>query len=138
VGNPRYRGWTFAAAVIAAVLLAASPADAVDRDGSYRGLTSQDRRIRFVVEGGAIGNVRLSIFHEPCNLTVVATSGGTTFQIEDDNTFVMRFFARDRRDNVVVRGEFTGRNRARGTLRSAQADPGCSDVVRGNWRAVRV
>jgi hypothetical protein len=136
--DPGYRRWAFVALIIAGVLLAASPAAAVNRDGLYRGMTSQDRLIRFVVEGEEIRDVRLSVFHESCNLTVLATSGNVAFRIEDDNTFVMRFFANGRSDKVVVRGEFTSRNRARGTFRSVQDNADCTNIVRGTWRVLRV
>jgi hypothetical protein len=137
VRQPRYR-WTFVALGSAAILLAASPAAAVDRDGQYRGTTSQDRHIRFVVGGGEIGNVRLPVFHRACNLTVLATSGAVMFPIADDGTFVIRFFDGDRETTVVVRGEFTRRERVRGTFRSERDSRGCRDVARGTWRAHRV
>ena len=135
--QPRYRSWTFVALGSAVVLLATSPASAVNRDGPYRGTTSQDRPIRFVVDGGEIGDVRLSVFHQPCNLTVLATSGAVSFPIADDGTFVIRFFDSDRETTVVVRGEFTSRERVRGTFRSERDTHGCRDVARGTWRAHR-
>jgi hypothetical protein len=128
----------FVAVVVAALVLAASPAVAVDRDGLYRGQTSQNRPMRFTVESDEIGDVRLSVFHEACNLVVVATSGEVTFAIADDNTFVIKFFANQRRDKIVVRGEFTSRNRAKGRFRSVQDNQDCSDIVRGTWRVLRV
>ena len=136
--QPRYRNWTFVALVSAVVLLGTSPAAAVNRDGQYSGSTSQDRHIRFVVDGGEIGNVRLSVFHQPCNLTVLATSGAVGFRIAEDGTFVIRFFDSDRETTVVVRGEFTSRERVRGTFRSERDSHGCRDVARGTWRAHRV
>lgn len=136
--QPRYRSWTVVALGSAVVLLATSPAAAVNRDGAYRGTTSQDRHIRFVVDGGEIGNVRLSVFHQPCNLTVLATSGAVRFPIADDATFVIRFFDSDRETTVVVRGEFTSRERVRGTFRSERDSRGCRDVARGTWRGHRV
>jgi hypothetical protein len=137
VRDPGYRRVALVAIVMAAALIAAAPAAAVNRDGLYRGLTSQARPIRFEVDGGQIADVRLSVFHEPCKLAVVATSGDVEFGIEDDNTFVMRF-ANERRDKIVVRGEFTSRNRARGTFRSVQDNRDCTDVVSGTWRVERV
>lgn len=136
--QPRYRSWTFVALGSAVVLLATSPAAAVNRDGPYRGTTSQDRPIRFVVDGGEIGDVRLSVFHQPCNLTVLATSGAVRFPIADDGTFVIRFFDSDRETTVVVRGEFTSRERVQGTFRSERDSQGCRDVARGTWRGHRV
>ena len=132
--QPRYRS----ALGSAAVLLAASPAAAVNRDRPYQGTTSQDRPIRFVVDGGQISDVRLPVFHQPCNLTVLATSGAVRFRIADDGTFVIRFFDNDRETTVVVRGEFTSRERVRGTFRSERDTHGCRDVARGTWRAHRV
>jgi hypothetical protein len=138
VRQPRYRSWTFVALGSAVVLLATSPAAAVNRDGQYSGTTSQDRHIRFVVDGGEIGNVRLPVFHQACNLTVLATSGAVRFGIADDGTFVIRFFDSDRETTVIVRGEFTSRERVRGTFRSERDSRGCRDVARGTWRAHRV
>jgi len=138
VRQPRYRSGTFVALGSAVVLLATSPAAAVNRDGPYRGTTSQDRPIRFVVDGGEISDVRLPVFHQPCNLTVLAKSGAVRFRIADDGTFVIRFFDSDRETTVVVRGEFTSRERVRGTFRSKRDSRGCRDVARGTWRAHRV
>jgi hypothetical protein len=138
VRQPRYRSWTLVALGTAVMLLPTSPAAAVDRDGQYRGTTSQDRHIRFVADGGEIGNVRLPVFHQACNLTVLATSGAVRFRIADDGTFVIRFFDSDRETTVVVRGEFTSRERVRGTFRSERDSRGCRDVARGTWRAHRV
>jgi hypothetical protein len=126
------------AVAVATFSLTASPAGAVDRDGVYRGSTSQDRAMRFVVEGREISNVRLTVFHRPCDLIVITDSGDVTFRIADDNTFEMRFFASERRSELLVRGEFTSRLRARGRFRSVQDDRDCRDTVRGTWRLVRV
>jgi hypothetical protein len=120
------------------MLLATSPAAAVNRDGQYSGTTSQDRHIRFVVDGGEISNVHVPIFHQACNLTVLATSGAVRFGIADDGTFMIRFFDSNRETTVVVRGEFTSRERVRGTFRSERDSRGCRDVARGTWRAHRV
>lgn len=136
--NPGNRRSIVVAVTVTAFLVAASPAAAIDREGLYRGLTSQNRAIRFVVEGREIGDVRLSVFHEACNLTVLAESGDFTFGIADDGTFAMRFFANQRRDKVVVRGEFRSRLRARGQFRSVQDNRDCQDVVRGTWSVERV
>jgi hypothetical protein len=124
-------------AVTTAALLVAVPALGVNRDGAYTGTTSQDRPIRFDVRGDEIARVRIAVFHAACNLVVVGRSGGVTFAIQDDNTFTMRFFGNERADRIVVRGEFTSRNRARGTFRSVQDNAECRDLVRGTWRVVR-
>lgn len=124
-------------AVTTAALLVAAPALGVNRDGLYTGSTSQDRPLRFEVEGGEIANVRISVFHTSCNLVVVGRSGGVTFAIQDDNTFTMKFFGNERSDRIIVRGEFTSRNRAIGTFRSVQDNRECRDSVRGTWRVVR-
>jgi hypothetical protein len=133
----RYRSSAVVAFGVVVVLLGPAPAAAINRDGLFRGATSQDRAIRFVVDGGDISNVRFSIFHRPCNLTVTATSGPVAFPIADDGAFVMRFFSGDGDTAVVARGEFTSRDRARGTFRSVQESRGCGDVARGSWRAHR-
>lgn len=124
-------------AVTAAALFVAGPALAVNRDGLYTGSTSQDRPIRFEVRAGEIVGVRISVLHAPCNLVVVGRSGGVSFSIRDDNTFTMRFFGNGRADRIVVRGEFTSLNRAKGTFRSVQDNRDCRDSVRGTWRVVR-
>jgi hypothetical protein len=124
-------------AVTIAALLVAAPALGVNRDGLYTGSTSQDRPIRFEVRDGEIAGVRISVFHPACNLVVVGRSGDVTFQIRDDNTFTMKFFGNERADRIVVRGEFTSRNRAIGTFRSVQDNRECRDLVRGTWRVVR-
>lgn len=125
------------AAATTATLLAADPALGVNRDGLYTGSTSRDRPIRFEVQGDDIRRMRIRVIHADCNLAVVARSAGVTFSIQDDNTFVMRFFGDDRDDRIVVRGEFTSRLRARGTFRSVQRNRDCRDTVRGTWKVVR-
>jgi hypothetical protein len=124
-------------AVTTAALLVAAPAFGVNRDGPYTGTTSQDRSIRFEVRDGEIADVRISVFHTSCNLVVVGRSGDVTFAIENDNTFTMKFFGNERADRIIVRGEFTSRNRARGTFRSVQDNRECRDLVRGTWRVLR-
>jgi hypothetical protein len=122
------------AGVIGACLLVAAPALGVNRDGVWKGLTSQDRTIRFEVEGSAITAVKISAFHEACNLVVLAKQRNTTFAIDDDGSFTIRFFGgTNAQDRLVVRGEFRSRQRARGTFRSVQDNAGCSDTVTGTW-----
>jgi hypothetical protein len=124
-------------AVTTAAMLVAAPALGVNRDGLYAGSTSQDRPIRFEVRDGEIVAVRIAVFHAACSLVVVGRSGRVTFQIRDDNTFTMKFFGNERADRIVVRGEFTSRNRAKGTFRSVQDNRDCRDSVRGTWRVIR-
>jgi hypothetical protein len=80
----------------------------------------------------------MSVFHQPCNLTVLAVGGDVTFRIAGDKTFEMRLFAHQRRDYIVVRGGFTSGLRARGRFRSVQDNGRCHDIVRGTWMAERV
>jgi hypothetical protein len=129
----------FVAAVVGTCLLVAVPALGVNRDGLWQGSTSQDRTIRFEVEGDSITAVRTSAFHEACTLVVLASQRDTSFAIEDDGSFTMRFFGGENaQDRLVVRGEFTSRQRARGTFRSIQDNPGCRDRVSGTWRVEKL
>ena len=122
------------AGVIGTCLLVAVPALGVNRDGVWRGSTSQDRTVRFEVEGDTITAMKISVFHEACNLVVLARQRNTTFAIEDDGSFTMRFFGgTNAQDRLIVKGEFRSRQRARGTFRSVQDNAGCSDTVTGTW-----
>lgn len=125
-------------AVTSASLLVASPALGVNRDGVWRGATSQDRTIRFEVDGDTISAVKVSVFHAPCSLTVVARARDTAFPIRQDGSFTLRFFGGENaEDRVVVQGEFRTRQRARGTFRSVQGNAECQDTVTGTWIAFR-
>lgn len=129
----------FVAAVVGACLLVSVPAFGVNRDGVWQGSTSQDRPIRFEVEGDTITEVKVSAFHEACTLVVLARVRDTSFAIEDDGSFRMRFFGGDNaQDRLIVRGEFTSRQRAKGTFRSVQDNPGCRDTVSGTWRVEKL
>ncbi len=125
----------FVAAVVGACLLVSVPALGVNRDGVWQGTTSQDRPIRFEVEGDTITAVRISAFHEGCNLVVLARLRNTSFAIDEDGAFTMRFVGSDSSpDRLIVRGEFTSRQRAKGTFLSIQDNPKCRDRVSGTWR----
>ncbi len=125
----------FVAAVVGACLLVAVPALGVNRDGLWKGSTSQDRIIRFEVEGDTITAVKTSVFHETCNLVVLANPRNTAFAIDEDGAFTMRFFGgTNGQDRLIIKGEFTSRRRARGSFRSVQDNPDCQDTVRGTWR----
>lgn len=128
----------FVAAVVGACLLVAVPALGVNRDGVWKGSTSQDRTVRFEVEGDTITAVKISVLHEDCNLTVTARTRRTDFPISDDGTFTMRFFGGEGRDRLVVRGEFTTRHRARGVVRSFQESPDCRERLSRTWTVTRV
>jgi len=129
----------FVAAVVGACLLVSVPAFGANRDGVWQGSTSQDRPIRFEVEGGTITAVRTSAFHEDCNLVVLAKLRHTSFAIDEDGAFTMRFVGSDNAlDRLVVRGEFTSRQRAKGTFLSVQDNAGCHDRVSGTWRAEKL
>jgi hypothetical protein len=125
------------AAVVGASLLVAVPALGVNRDGIWKGSTSQDRTVRFEVEGNTITAVKISVLHESCNLTVNARARRTEFPIRDDGTFTMRFFGGEGRDRLVVRGEFTSHRRATGVVRSFQASPDCRENQTESWTATR-
>jgi hypothetical protein len=127
----------FVAAVAGACLLVAAPALGVNRNGVWRGSTSQDRTVRFEVQGDTITAVKISALHEDCNLTVTARTRGTQFPIGDDGTFTMRFFGGEGRDRLVVRGEFTSRGRAKGVVRSFQDSPDCRDNLTRTWTVTR-
>jgi hypothetical protein len=129
----------FIAAVVGTCLLVAVPALGVNRDGVWQGSTSQDRPIRFEVEGDTITEVKVSAFHEACSLVVLARLRNTSFAIEEDGSFTMRFFGGENaQDRLVVRGDFTSRQRARGTFRSIQDNRDCRDTVSGTWRVEKL
>lgn len=129
----------FVAAVIGTCLILAVPALGVNRDGVWQGSTSQDRPIRFEVEGDTITAVKISAFHEACTLVVLARLRDTSFAIEDDGSFRMRFFGGDNaQDRLIVRGEYTSRLRARGTFRSIQDNRDCRGTVSGTWRVEKL
>ena len=127
----------FVAAVLGACLLVAVPALGVNRDGVWKGSTSQDRTIRFEVDGDTITAVKISILHETCNLTVSARARDTGFEIDDDGAFTMRFFGGEGRDRLVVRGEFTSHRRAKGIVRSFQNSPDCRETLTEAWSVTR-
>ena len=123
----------FVAAVVGACLFVAVPALGVNRDGLWQGSTSQDRPIRLEVEGHTITAVKISAFHEACNLVVLANQRNTSFAIDEGGTFTMRLGGANAQDRLIVRGEFTSRHRAKGTFRSIQDNPDCRDTVNGTW-----
>jgi hypothetical protein len=138
VSNRRKARLGFVAAVIGAFMLVAAPALGVNHDGVWKGSTSQDRTIRFEVEGDTITAVKISVSHEDCNLVVLARQRNTASHIRANGGFTMRFFAGDNaEDRLVVRGEFTSRQRTRGAFRSIQASAGCQDSVTGTWHVRR-
>ena len=121
-------------AVVGTCLLVAVPALGVNRDGLWKGSTSQDRIVRFEVEGDTITAVKTSVFHEACNLVVLANQRNTAFAIDEDGAFTIRFFGGiNAQDRLVLKGEFTSRQRARGTFRSIQDNPDCQDSVSRTW-----
>lgn len=129
----------FVAAVVGACLLVAVPALGVNRDGVWKGSTSQERTFRFEVEGDLITAVKTSVFHESCNLVVLARHRNTAFAIDEDGAFTMRFFGGTNAQNrLVLKGEFTSRRRARGTFRSVQDNADCRDTVSGTWRVQKL
>jgi hypothetical protein len=138
VRDPRNRRLAVLATTVAGFVLVASPAVAAGRDGLYRGRTSQDRKVRLVVDGRRIEDVRFSVFHEACGFSVIGDSEDAAFRIDEDDTFEMRFFGDTRGDKVIVRGEFTSRRRAEGRMRSVQDDRQCRDIVRVRWSVERV
>ena len=124
------------AGVAGACLLVAVPALGVNRDGIWKGSTSQDRTIRFEVESDTITAVKISVFHETCNVVVLARQRDTAFHIRNNGSFTMQFFGgHNAEDRLVVRGEFTNRHRATGTFRSIRGNAGCRDSNSGSWRA---
>ena len=127
----------FLAAVLGISLLFSGTALGVNRNGAWKGSTSQDRTFRFEVEGDTITAVNTSVLHEACNLTVTARSSRTEFPIRDDGTFTMRFFGGEGRDRVVIRGEFTTRRRAKGVVRSFQDSTDCRETLTPTWTARR-
>jgi hypothetical protein len=127
----------FLAAGLSIWLLVPGTALGLNRSGVWKGSTSQDRTIRFEVEGDTITAVNTSVLHRACNLTVAARSSRTEFPIRDDGTFTMRFFGSEGRDRVVIRGEFTSRRRANGVVRSFQASSDCRETLTPTWTVRR-
>lgn len=127
----------FVAAVVGACFLVSEPALGVNRNGVWKGSTSQDRTIRFEVKGDTITAVKTSVLHRSCNLTVTANSRRTDFPIRDDGTFTMRFLGGEGRDRLVVRGKFTSRRDAKGIIRSFQESPDCGTSLTRTWTATR-
>lgn len=127
----------FVAAVVGSSLLVAVPALGANRNGVWKGSTSQNRTFRFEVERGAITAFSTLVLHQDCNLTVTADSRSIEFPISDDGTFTMRFYGGEGRDRLVIRGEFTSRLRANGVVRSFQASSDCRETLTPTWTARR-
>ena len=82
------------------------------------------RTIRFEVDGDTITAVKISAFHEACNLVVLANQRNTSFAIDEGGAFTMRFFGgANAQDRLIVRGEFTNHRRAKGIVRSFRNSP---------------
>jgi hypothetical protein len=130
-------------ALAGVVLLAlAPPAWAIDREGAWRGETSQGRALRFTVDAEpTIRSVRLTVEYEnDVCAAVVRWDFGVAARIADDGTFRIRLVDElDERDLVVLKGEFLTRRRAEGTFRSVLVEEDCGELrARGTWVATRV
>lgn len=128
----------FVAVVVGACLLVAVPAFGVNRDGVWRGSTSQERTVRFEVDGDTITAVNISMLHENCNLTVTERARRTGFQIQDDGMFRMRFFGGEGRDRLGCPGQVHSHRRAKGIVRSFQRRaPDCRESLTRTWTVTR-
>jgi hypothetical protein len=115
-----------------------TPAQAVSREGTWRGPTSQGYTIRFHV--GASQRVTSMVFKVDisgafCSGTMTWQASGISAPIRPDGTFVVR--GQDGLDSFVVRGDFVARNRATGTLRTSVIE-GCVASGRASWVAHRI
>jgi hypothetical protein len=125
------------------VVLSGLPADAATREGTWRGDTSQDFRVRFIVgDDERIKDITIKIEYENDTCVRTVTWGfGLDVRIRDDDTFRLRLADdADDRDTAVIRGEFVTRRRAEGTFRGTFSDGGaCNDLgAKGTWVAKRV
>lgn len=117
-------------------LVASTPAQAVSREGTWRGPTSQGYNIRFRVNPAQqITFVTFTVFIDGafCEGPVTWSATGR-FPIRADDTFVVR--GRDGIDSFLVKGEFVARNRAKGILKSSTIT-GCIGSGRATWVATR-
>jgi len=125
------------------LVLWATPAGAATRAGTWRGRTSQDLRIRFIVGSSErireVG-VRIEYENDTC-VRVVTWRFGLDVSVRDDGTFRLNLVDdRDDRNTARIRGEFVTRRRAEGTFRGTYSDGGpCNDLgAKGTWVAKRV
>ena len=124
-------------------VLSALPASAASRAGTWRGDTSQDFGIRFIVgDDERVKTVKVTIEYESDECILQVTwEFGLDSRIRDDGTFRLDLVDdQDDRDTALILGEFVTRQRAEGTFRSSLVEGGgCGDLKgKGTWTAKRV
>jgi hypothetical protein len=118
-------------------LAAAAPAQAMSREGTWRGQTSESYPIRFRVSAAqriTFVTFKIDIDGAFCSGTITWTAKNLSAPIRD-NTFVVK--GQDGLDHFVVRGEFVARNRATGMVHSGVIED-CVGDGRATWVANRV
>lgn len=119
-------------------LAAAAPAQAVSREGTWRGPTSQGYSIRFRVSAAqriTYVTFKVDIEGAFCSGSITWEASRLSVPIQADRTFVIK--GQDGLDHFVVRGEFVARNRAKGMLHSGVIED-CVGSGRATWVANRV
>lgn len=124
------------------LVLSAVPAGAVSSEGKWRGETSQDFKLVFIVgDDDRIKTVEAKVEYEnDVCVRAVTWSFGLDVRVRDDGTFRLSLAEdNDDRDTLLIRGEFLTRRRAEGTFRGTFSDGGaCNDLrAKGTWVAKR-
>lgn len=120
------------------MLAAAAPAQAVSREGTWRGQTSESYPIRFRVSAAqriTFVTFKVAIDGAFCSGTITWTARSLSAPIKPDRTFVVK--GQDGLDHFVVRGQFVARHRAKGTVHSGVIED-CVGEGRATWVATRV
>ncbi|HEX6844314.1 MAG TPA: hypothetical protein VF235_04280 [Actinomycetota bacterium] len=117
---------------------AATPAQAMSREGTWRGTTSEGYGIRFRVNEAqrvVLVTFKVDIEGAFCEGAITWTATGIRAPIRADNTFVVT--GQDGLDRFRVRGQFVARNRAEGLVTTSTIS-GCLGSGRATWVARRV
>jgi len=136
------RGWlrTLVVTLLAfsMTLAATAPAQAVSREGTWRGQTSETFPIRFRLSAAqriTFMTFKVDIDGAFCSGTITWTAKSLSAPIRPDKTFVVK--GQDGLDHFVVRGKFVAKNRADGTVHSGVIED-CVGEGRATWVATRV
>ncbi len=101
------------------MVVVSAPAQAMSREGTWRGQTSESYAIRLRVSSAQrITSVtfKVDIDGAFCSGTITWTASHLSAPIKPDKTFVVK--GQDGLNHFVVRGTFVARDRATGTVRS--------------------
>lgn len=118
-------------------LAAAAPAQAISREGTWRGTTSESYPIRFRVNAAqrvTYVTFKVDIDGAFCSGTIGWEASHLSVPIRE-NMFVIK--GQDGLDHFVVRGTFVARNRATGTVHSGVIED-CVGEGKATWVANRV